>query len=138
VPPLRDYQVFISHAWDYNEEYYRLEEMLRDAPNFAWTNLSVPEHDPIRDADALKYELNAQMRPANVVLVLAGMYAARRNWIDYEIGFARRIGRPIVGVVPWGQVQTPVVVRRAAVEMVGWNTASIVQAIRRRALSEGK
>lgn len=134
---LRDYQVFISHAWDHNHEYYRLVEMLELAPRFAWTNLSVPEHDPVPGRD-LRYELNAQMRPANVFLVLAGMYAARREWIDYELAFARRIGRPIVGIIPWGQIRTPVVIRKAAKQMVGWNTASIVDAIRYWALPEGR
>ena len=65
------------------------------------------------------------------MLVLAGMYTARSGWMDWEMDFARRIGKSIIGVRPWGNVQLPVVVRNNAAEIVGWNTASIVDAIRR-------
>ena len=107
MPTLRKYKVFISHAWDYNDDYYRLESMLKKATYFEWENLSVPEHDPIKNAEQLTYELNAQMRPANVFLILAGMYVAHSEWIQYEINFARRIGRPIIGIRPWGSVAMP-------------------------------
>lgn len=134
MPHLRVYNVFISHAWDYNESYYRLVSYLDAAPNFQWKNLSVPEHDPILNNDQLVYKLNAQMRPAHVFLILAGMYVGHSEWIQYEINFARRIGRPIVGVRPWGSERVPDAVQRGADELVGWNTDSIVSAIRRHAL----
>jgi hypothetical protein len=128
--------VFISHAWDYNEDYYRLVRMLDEAPHFSWTNLSVPEHDPV-SFDDLKYELNNRMRPANVVLVLSGMYAAHSEWMDYEIAFARRIGRPLVAIWPWGQQRIPAAIQEAADAEVGWKTSTIVDAIRAWALQDG-
>jgi hypothetical protein len=135
MPTLRTYNIFISHAWDYNEDYYRCEKFLNEAPNFNWKNLSVPEHDPILDSEKLAAELHNQMRPAHVFLILSGMYVAHSDWIQYEINFARRIGRPIIGIKPWGSVATPVAVQNGADEIVGWNSASIVDAIRRRALA---
>jgi hypothetical protein len=138
MPALRTYKVFISHAWDYNDDYYRVEQFLNRASNFSWDNLSVPEHDPIKDSDQLKAELNNQMRPANVFLILCGMYAAHSDWIQYEINFARRIGRPIIGIRPWGSERIPEVIQNAAVEIVGWNTDSIVSAIRTHALPDGR
>lgn len=137
MPSLRQYKVFISHAWDYNEDYYRLEEFLNRAPNFHWQNLSVPKHDPILNNEQLTYELNNQMRPANVFLILAGMYVSHSDWIQYEINFARRIGRPIIGIRPWGSQAMPVAVQNGAVEIVGWNSDSIVSAIRYHALPDG-
>jgi hypothetical protein len=47
MPQLYPYRLFISHAWDYNDDYYTLEGMLRDSPNFAFRNYSVPKHDPL-------------------------------------------------------------------------------------------
>ena len=38
MPELKTYDVFISHAWTYNSDYYRLVEMLDKAPNFKWRN----------------------------------------------------------------------------------------------------
>ncbi|MFN7022154.1 MAG: TIR domain-containing protein [Phycisphaerales bacterium] len=138
MPALRQYKVFISHAWKYNEDYNRIVKFLNEAPNFIWENLSVPEHDPIKNSEQLTYELNAQMRPANVFLILAGMYVAHSDWIQYEINFARRIGRPIIGIRPWGAVNMPLAVQMGADEIVGWNTDTIVSAIRHHALADGQ
>lgn len=136
MPALRTYKVFISHAWAYNDDYYRLERLLNAASTFVWQNLSVPEHDPIASSEELTYRLHAQMRPAHVFLILAGMYVAQSEWIQYEINFARRIGRPIIGIKPWGSERLPDAVQNAAAEMVGWNTDSIVSSIRYHALAD--
>lgn len=137
MPTLREYKVFISHAWKYSESYTRMVSFLDAAPNFTWRNLSVPQHDPIETSEKLTARLNDQMRPANVFLILGGMYVSHSDWIQYEINFARRIGRPIIGIRPWGSERTPDAVTRAAKEMVGWNTDSIVSAIRYHALADG-
>jgi hypothetical protein len=88
-----------------------VEEWLNQARHFFWTNLSVPEHDPIASSEKLARELNNQMRPAHVFLILGGMYVAHREWIQYEINFARRIGRPILGIRPWASIAMPVATR---------------------------
>ncbi len=136
MPALKTYDIFISHAWSYNDEYYRLVDMLNAAPNFKWRNYSVPEHDPA-DANSdrkLREALKRQMRPVNVVLILSGMYAVHSDWIEFEVEFADSLGKPMVGIKPWGQERVPRYVADAVEEMVGWNTSSIVSAIRRRAL----
>ncbi len=135
MPDLRTYKLFISHAWGHNEDYYRLVEFLKAAPYFKWRNLSVPEHDPLV-TDRLQYELRNQMRDAHVFLILSGMYVAHSDWIEFEIDFARRIGRPIIGIRPWGNERVPAAVQNAATEIVGWHTESIVRAIREHALPE--
>jgi hypothetical protein len=137
MPALRKYKVFISHAWSYSADYWRVVQFLNDAPYFYWENLSAPEHDPVR-GDDLQYELRNQMRPADVFLIIAAMYAAHSDWIDFELQFARRIGRPIIGIVVRGGERIPVAVQNAATEFVGWNGGSIVAAIRRLALPSGQ
>ena|SRR5947207_2615828 len=136
MPKLRSYRLFISHAWDYSEDYWRVVQFLNEAPNFVWENLSVPEHDPVPRAD-LEYELRNQMRPADAFLIIAGMYAAYSDWIEFEITFARRIGRPIIGITKLGSERVPATIQNAATELVGWNGDSIVQAIRKHALPSG-
>jgi hypothetical protein len=65
------------------------------------------------------------------MLVLAGMYTVYSRWMDLEMDFARRIGKPIIGIVPRGNERLPLVVQRNGSEIVAWNTDSIVDAIRR-------
>lgn len=136
MPALRTYKIFISHAWDHSADYWRVVQFLNDAPSFRWHNLSVPGHDPARGAN-LDYELRNQMRPADVFLIIAGMYAAHSDWIDFELSFARRIGRPVIGIMKWGSERVPEAIQRAAAIVVGWTGSSIVGAIRRHALPSG-
>ena len=132
MPPLKTYDLFISHAWTYNAEYNRLVGMLNVAPNFKWRNYSVTKQDPLdANNDArLTEALRRQIRPVNCVLILAGMYVNHRKWIRREITIAKSLRKPIVGIKPWGQQRTPVEVQDAAGVMVRWNTGSIVRAIR--------
>lgn len=133
MPTLRTYSAFICHDWEYSDEYYRICDLLDRAPSFRWRNLSVPEHDPLDTDDMLQKNLRDQIRPADVMLVLAGMYTTRSKWMDWEMAFARRIGKSIIGVRPWGNVRVPLIVQRNADLVVGWNTGTIIAAIRRYA-----
>jgi hypothetical protein len=136
MPALRTYQVFISHAWHRSADYHRVVQFLDESRNFRWANLSVPQHDPMSGSD-LDYEVRNQMRPADVFVIIAGMYVAHSGWIDFELAFARRIGRPIIGVWRRGSQRLPLAIQRAAIDVVGWNSASIVRAIRQYALPSG-
>jgi len=136
MPALKTYDLFISHAWQYNVEYYKLVDMLNKANNFKWRNYSVPEHDPAVDPDTevgknkLVAILKNQIRPVNCVLVLSGMYVSYHYWIQKEIDIASEYNKPIVGIKPWGQQKVPTAVQNVAKTMVGWNTDSIIKAIR--------
>ncbi len=131
--PLKNYRVFISHAWTHNDEYYRLIDMFDAAKRFSWTNYSVPEHDP-KDAEnkeKLVQALYNQIKPTHAVIILSGMYVPHSYWIQKEIEIAQELKKPIIGVTPWGHQKTPKAVQDAADEMVGWSTNSVVGSIRR-------
>jgi hypothetical protein len=136
MPILKIYHVFISHAWTYNDDYYRLVEMFNNAPNFKWKNYSVPSHDPLLDPDdpgdkkLLFKELEQQIRPVHCIMVISGMYVNYREWIQKEIDIVRSYGKPIIGIRPRGQDRVPQAVQNATDEMVSWNTNSIVDTIR--------
>lgn len=138
MPHLKKYGIFISHAWTYNDEYYRLVKMLNAPILFQWRNLSVPEHDPIvmsrKSSSLLSKELTDQIRPAHVVIILAGMYVVYRDWIQHEMDISLNFNKPIIGIKPWASQKTPSVVQQVAKEIVGWNTPSIINAIRRHSL----
>lgn len=138
MPKLKMYDLFLSHVWRRaeNSEYYRLESLLYEAPYFYWRNYSVPEHDPLgsKTDEELRQALNRQIAPINCFLVVSGMYVNHRRWIQEEISIAISHEKPIIGVTPWGQERVPIEVQCLAKEMVGWQTNSIVAAIRRCSL----
>lgn len=129
--------IFISHSWTYGDSFDKLSAMLRAAPRFEYKDYSVPKHDPIHNAAnaaQLRNAIQAQMKSASVILIMAGKYATYSKWINEEIqlaqhGFMNK--KPILAITPWGAQQISAKVRDAADEIVGWNTSSIVTAIRR-------
>ena len=50
--------------------------------------------------------------------------------MKYEIDESVRMGKPILAVLPWGQQRVPSYITMHADKIVGWNTNSIVSAIR--------
>lgn len=130
---MRTYNVFITHSWKYNEDYVRLVALLNSAPYFLWKNYSVPFDDPLSGGskEKLAAEIDGQIRLASVLLVISGMYVSYGEWIKFEIDLADKYEKPIVGIQPWGSTNTPSAVRESAAEIVGWNTSSIVDAIKR-------
>ncbi|AFM12145.1 TIR domain-containing protein [Turneriella parva] len=135
MPELRNYRIFISHAWRYNEEYYRLVELLDRAPYFIYANYSVPEHDAFAEMTSaqLTDQIQAQIRPVQVVLIISGLYVNYSEWIQYEMDCAYSLHKPILAIQPWGSTNMPRQISQIANEIVGWNTDSIVDAIRRLA-----
>ena len=120
MPTLKTYDLFISHAWTDNDEYYRILEFLNSAQRFQYRNYSVPEHDPLHTStnNQLLEALVRQIRPVNCVLVLAGMYVNHREWMKAEIQIAQGFNKPIIGIMPWGQQRTPAEVQDASHAMI--------------------
>lgn len=127
------YNLFISHSWAYSDAYSKLMVLLSNAPYFNFKNYSVPKDDPIHNAPndyQLRAAIKNQMQHASCVLILAGVYATYSKWINIEIQLAQEIGNKIIAIQPWAAQKTSQVVKNAADEIVGWNTSSIVNAIR--------
>ena len=129
---LKDYHIMISHSWDYNSDYETVKRWLDDAKNFTWTNYSVPLSKPldIKSKRELRDKLHTRISLCSSIIILSGMYVSYSEWIDYEIDTAVELGKPIIGVKPRGQERIPTKVNNNAYVMVGWTSASVVQAVR--------
>lgn len=125
------YNIFISHAWRRSEHYQKIIDWL-DESNIYYKNYSVPEDDPlhVKSKKELRESLTNQIKPSNCVIILAGMYVAYSDWIEYEINEAVRMGKYIIGVEPWGQKKIPTIVSDNADVMAGWNKNSVVNAVK--------
>lgn len=133
---LKDYHIMISHSWDYNTQYKTVQGWLDEASYFHWTDYSVPITRPldVKSKTELKTKLRNRIELCSCVIILSGMYVAYSEWIDYEIDTAVKLEKPIIGVKPWGQERIPVKVSDNADILVGWNSDSIVSAVRKYAL----
>ena len=126
--------LFISHSWNYGDAYDRLVNMLNSAPRFQYSNYSVPKNDPVHNAptkQALYDAIQAKVRFCDVVIIMAGVYSTYSEWIIKEIRIAKtNFSKPILAVKPWANKRVSTVVTDNADKIVGWNSSSIVSAIR--------
>ena len=142
MPSLKTYDLFISHAWKYGDDYDRLISMLNEAPNFSYRNYSAPEDNPLVNRDGtpvsnktqIKDAIRRKINPVNCVLVISGMYYKNREWMQFELDYAKQKNKPIVAIKPRGNVIMPKEITDVADEVVNWNTDSIVTAIRNNSL----
>lgn len=142
MPSLKTYDLFISHAWKYGDEYERLIALLDSAPNFSYRNYSAPSEKPLHNLDStdvtkksqIKAAIDRKIAPVNCVLVISGMYTSYSDWMQYELDTAFIASRPIVAIKPWGNTNMPSAVTAVANIVVNWDTASIVAAIRNYSL----
>lgn len=134
MPILKSRNLFISHSWTYGDAYEKLIRLLDNAPNFIYRNYSVPKDDPVHNApniETLYKAIKNQIIFCNVILIMAGKYATYSKWIQREIQIAKKdYKKPIVAIRPWANEQVSSVVLESADRLVGWNTSSIVSAIR--------
>lgn len=137
MPALYDYRLFVSHAWRYGTDYDRLIGLLDDASYFSYYNYSAPQEKPLfppgtpASSSKIAALITQKINPSQVTLVISGMYATYSDWMKYEVDESLRLGKPILAIKPWGQERVPSYLQNAANEIVGWNTNSIVSAIRR-------
>ncbi|WP_423747980.1 TIR domain-containing protein [Fundidesulfovibrio agrisoli] len=125
--------VFISHRWDSNQNYYGLTQKFAQY-GFGFLNYSVPQHDP---ADAtrvgiIKAMLAEQVRQCNYFIIFANMAISNSRWCMFELECAVGYNKPILSVNPFGYAGgTPSRIASAGNQggPVGFNAPSIVRKI---------
>jgi hypothetical protein len=137
MPPDRLYDIFITHAWRYHEDWTAAAEALDAVPGLKWRNFSVPWHDPAMSPNTevggkfIRNWLESQIVPVHAVLLLSGVYAvaSNRRWLELELQFARAHRKPVIAIPAVGQTDVGPDVRALCDVTVAWNGGDIVRAI---------
>jgi hypothetical protein len=117
--------IFVSHSWKHSEDYDRLMNLLGNRSYFSYTDYSVKKSNP---RDNLSDVENA-VKYCSIFIFIAGVYATYSDSIQKEINWAKKYGKPILAIRPYGADRTSVSARDAD-KTVNWSTESIVSAIR--------
>ena len=136
MPTLKNYHILISHSWNYSDQYETLKSWLDSSPYFNWTDYSVPITKPLYygQEQQLKDLMQKRIALCSCIIVVSGMYVTHSKWIDFEIDTAAVKGKPIIGIKPWGQERVPLKIQTNADVLVGWNSTSVIEAVRNYAL----
>lgn len=133
--PIRLYAV---HGWHRDEDYARLFEYIESADNFFYRALSDPDAVSTQgDGVAARRSLISDaLKEAECVVCSAGTWERFNDWARYTVESARRLDLPVVVIEHFGPKDMDVRLKGFAAETVGWDSRSIVDAIRREARHE--
>ncbi len=134
VNPIR---LFVTHAWQENDDYLRVFEYLEASGNFYYVNTSRPQSKRPIDKESEREDLRRQIAPCEVVVALASMYRAAPDLIAFELAFAKSADRPVIVMEQFGgRDAVPKAIAELADEIVPWNERNLIDALKRQARHE--
>jgi hypothetical protein len=131
VNPIR---LFVTHAWEENDDYTRVFEYLEASGTFYYVNTSQPHAKRPIDKESQREDLRRQIAPCEVVIVLPAAYRAAPELVLFEMTFAKAADRPIVAMENFGSTEPLAkAIKDVADEVSAWNERSLIDALRRQA-----
>lgn len=131
------YDVFITHAWRFHDDWNRVGATLDGVAGFKWRNFSVPWYDPAMDPNTpvgsrfVHDWLESQILPCHVVVYLESVYAVKsaRKWVDIELEMARTLDKPVIAISVRDAADLADVAGGKLHAVVSWDGAAIADAI---------
>ena len=125
--------VFISHIHEDDEGIDKIKSLLGQH-GMTVRNGSVTSDRPnsAEAEDYIKYEILApRINWASVLVVYVSPDTKGSRWVDWEIEYAQKQGKQIVGIWAYGEkdCELPKPLEDYADAVVGWNGESIIDAI---------
>ena len=125
--------VFIPHTHEDDDGLAYLKDLVsRHGMDCRDASITKDKFNAAHNEEYIKYGILApRINWASVVVVYISPETRKSDWVNWEIEYAHRLGKRIVGV--WGRgakdCEVPEALDRYADALVGWNGESIVDAI---------
>ncbi|NYB52363.1 MAG: hypothetical protein HVN35_07400 [Methanobacteriaceae archaeon] len=129
IDDIREYQLFISHDGEGDEEYLTFIQRLIEARDFEWNDHGIPGQNT-------QEQLQSQIEPVEIVIILTGLYTKHPDLIKSQIEIAQDFNKPIVLIRPYGLEEVPPELEEIAEGVVGWNRVCIVERIQESIIRE--
>jgi len=131
------YDIFITHAWRYHDDWIKLSNLLDAHKSIKWRNFSVPWYDPALDpntelgARAIRNWLDGQIRPVIGTILLDSVYAVRstRKWLNLEIELSRAHAKPVLAISAYGTTSVSSEAIGLSDGIAAWDAAEIVESL---------
>jgi hypothetical protein len=112
--PAGTYDLFLTHAWCYTDDWQGLVAMLDEHLPGRWRNWSLPWHDTSIERytpegrESLVKLLHGHISMASAVLLLPEIKKLPEGqmWLDKQLEIAVHYSKPIIGVLPQGEVNS--------------------------------
>ena len=131
-------RVFVTHAFQESDDYLRVFEFLESMDKFFYLNVSRPDNVPTSGGiDAIKDELIQQIKQAEAVIVLPGLYEEKQSMARFLMDAADANHKPMIAIRPFGGLlETPEEIVQRSKEHIEWNDREIANALKRQARGE--
>lgn len=128
-------KVFASHVFEETLDYLRVFEFLESVDRFYYINVSKPENIPEAGGlQAIKDELIAQIKTAEVVVILSSTYEERPEIVKFIMDVAQANRTGMVAVRPFGgATETPAELLERCQEHLEWNNRELADGLLRQA-----
>ncbi len=134
----QNYDIFITHAWRFHDDWVKFSDLMNTIPSLAWRNFSLPWHDPAVSPNTevggrfIRDFLESQIMPAHVMILLVGVFEIRsaRRWVDMEVEMAKKHNKPIIGIPAINKEIMPPEVSEMCDAICGWDGEQIVTSMR--------
>lgn len=127
------YRVFVTHAFQADEDYQRVFEYLESRDNFFYTNsANIDDMPSSGGSEAIKNVLREQIRPAEVVIMPVAMFDSNPDLVQFQMDVAQAFDKPILAIKSFGETVT--ISRDVADrcdDIIDWNDRSLVDAIKK-------
>jgi hypothetical protein len=130
-------RLFVSHAWEENDDYVRVFEYLEASGTFYYINSSQPQAKRPIDKESQREDLRRQIAPCEVIIVLPAVYRLAPELVQFQMNFAKAADKPIVALENFGSTEAlPKIIADLADEVSPWNERNLIDALRRQARHE--
>ncbi len=134
----QNYDIFITHAWRFHDDWVKFSDLMNTIPSLAWRNFSLPWHDPAVSPNTevggrfIREFLESQIMPAHVVILLVGVFEIRsaRRWVDMEVDMAKKHNKPIIGIPAINKEIVPPEVSEMCDVISGWDGDQLIVSMR--------
>ena len=123
----KKHNVFISHSSKNAEEVKSLIERLKEKGHEV-RNSSI-EKDEYRDYkvkdETIKRDLRDGIKWAGTCILLIGKDTLKSPWVDYELEYARKQGKRVVGIYVYGlayKVDLHDEIKKSIFSLIGWSS----------------
>lgn len=127
------HNVFISHVHEDDSRLGALKDLVGRAGRvFSDSSVNSDRPNQAKSEGYIKAGILAdRIRRAGVVIVLVSPLTRASKWVDWEIRYAQRLGKPIVGIWDHGAngCEVPDALKLYGRAVVGWDTQRILDAI---------
>jgi hypothetical protein len=137
--PMNDriYDLFITHAWRYHDDWTRLADLLDQFLDRSWRNFSVPWYDPALDPNTeagnlmVHRWLEQQIIPCCGVILLSAVHENKsaRKWVEIEVEMARKHEKRIIGLPAFGRVSMSPEAAVFVDNVCPWDPAHLISAL---------